>query len=459
MYLAFSFRDKLLINNSTIKYIVALSIIAISVIIASISVESLIKARKKSASVIDWSGKQRMHSQRIAFFSNSLLLANDSTKVEQKKQVIKKLKVDMLLIHNGLIHGNDSLNLPKIQSDEVYEMYFEEPLNLNEQVLNYLIEVDTFLYTQNPIARENAFATINISASNRLLVSLDQMVKQYVVEKNDIIKRMEITVLIALWIIILILILEYFFIFKPLMISIYQNKQKLMRQNNRLENLNQDLEQFIYAASHDLKTPIRGLHNLMQFLEADFSEDLKHRSKEYIDLIKNRVQRINVLIDGLMRFGAISQEKTTQTEYNLNKFIHRFIKNYNSEIVDIKIVSKLPTLVINPIWINEIFLNLIENAIRYNDKSICKIIIGHVESEHYYQFYIEDNGQGVHQKYHDKMFKLFQTLNNEEENPTAGIGLAIIKKIVSELDGKVWVKSAVNEHFTVFFSIPKEREV
>lgn len=448
----------MLTNNSILRYTIALGLIAISAIVAGISVQTLIMEQKKSASVINLSGMQRMHSQRIALFANTLVATEDSLEIERQKRVIEGLRNKMMIIHHALLNGNDSLNLPKIQSDEIFKMYFESPINLNEQVEDYLKEVDIFINATDSTTQANAFIIINKTASSQLLLSLNQMVNQYVRETNETIRRMEITVLIAVFAIISLLILEYIFIFRPLMTSNQRNKQKLTRQNNRLENLNQDLEQFIYAASHDLKTPIRGLHNLMQFMEADFSEELKESSKEYISLIKNRVQRINVLIDGLMRFGAISRERSTQTEYDLNKFLRRFIKNHSTETIHIKIVSKLPTLSTNPIWINEIFSNLIENAIKHNDKPICEITIGHTEEKHYYKFFIKDNGTGVDKKYHDKMFKLFQTLNIEEENPTAGIGLAIVKKIVIELGGKVWIDSDVNEHFTVFFTIPKKQE-
>ena len=93
-----------------------------------------------------------------------------------------------------------------------------------------------------------------------------------------------------------------------------------------------------------MKTPIRGLHNLIQFLEADLSDDLTAQSEEYITLIKSRVQRIYVLIDGLMRYGAISRERSTQTEYNLQTFIERQAKNFNNENITISIPNPLPKI-------------------------------------------------------------------------------------------------------------------
>jgi light-regulated signal transduction histidine kinase (bacteriophytochrome) len=104
---------------------------------------------------------------------------------------------------------------------------------------------------------------------------------------------------------------------------------------------------------------------------------------------------------------------------------------------------------------NEIFINLIENAIRYNKRAICEITIGHTETRQFHQFFVRDNGVGIDKKYHDKIFKLFQTLEVDDEDPTAGIGLAIVQKIVNELGGKVWVESAEDEYFKICFTILK----
>lgn len=222
--------------------------------------------------------------------------------------------------------------------------------------------------------------------------------------------------------------------------------------------MNHDLEQFIYVASHDLKTPIRGLNTLIQFMEQDFSEELSEKSKEYMNLIKKRVNLSYALIDGLMRYGAISRERHIQTNYDLDIFIQRLVEEtkekYNQ--VDISAESTFPTIRTNPIWINEIFTNLIENSIKHSNKAVCTIILNYQESHNSHTFSIKDNGKGVDKKYHDKIFRLFQTLANKEEQPTAGIGLAIVKKIVMELGGQIWIESEENEYFMVFFTIPKK---
>ena len=442
-------------KNATIKQFIALSLIAISAIIGGFSVQTLIKSQKSNALIINLSGMQRMHSQRIAFFANSLYLSNDSIEIERHKSVILELKDKMQHIHQTLLYGNDSINFTILESKSLMDIYFEPPINLNQQVDIFLKETDAFVNSNDTAVRRNAFHIINTYASGRLLISLDQAVSQFVKETNQRIHVMEIRGIIAVVFIIMLLILEFVFVFKPLITANIDKEKKLKKQNKRLEHLNQDLKQFIYATSHDLKTPVRGLHSLVEFFEADFSDTLRENSKDYLVLIKSRVKRINALIDGLMRFGVISSEPSVAVAFDLNPLLNRLIKNYQAENIVIDVTSDLPIIIVNPVLVEEIFKNLIENAIRYNDKPICEISVGHTENSQFYQFYVRDNGIGIDKKYHEKIFKLFQTLVVDKENPTAGIGLAIVKRIVNELGGKVWIDSVENEYFTLYFTILK----
>lgn len=442
-------------KNSTIKQFIALSLIAISAIIGGLSVQALIKTQESNAAIINLSGMQRMHSQRIAFFVNSLYLSEDSIEIERHKSVILELKIRMKDIHETLLHGNDTINFTIYESDSLRNIYLKPPINLNQQIDVFLNEVDVFVNSRDTAAKRNAFHIINTYASGRLLISLDQAVSQFVKETNQVIRAVKIRGVVAVISIIVLLILEFVFVFKPLILANIDKEKRLKKQNKRLEHLNQDLKQFIYVTSHDLKTPVRGLHSLLEFFEADFSDELQENTKDYLILIKSRVKRINALIDGLMRFGVISSEPSVEVPFELNPLINRLINSYQSENVMIEVVSNLPLLVVNPVLVEEVFKNLIENAIRYNNKSICEITIGHTENSQFYQFYVRDNGIGVDKKYHEKIFKLFQTLVVDKENPTAGIGLAIVKKIINELGGKVWIDSVEDEYFTVYFTILK----
>jgi len=441
--------------KSTIRYVIALGLIAFVAIGAYLSINSFIQKGKKSAAIINLSGRQRMYSQRIALYVN---ISNSDTPAvkDSYETIIQELVDSMKITHEFLIYENK--NSPMMQSDVINAIYHAAPHNLDKKVNNFLKEVGIFLNDTNSIAVENAVIVINNFASEPLLVSLDEAVLAYEEKSDTIVSKLENRVTLAVLLILILIILEALFIFYPLARLIQKHEKDLIRQNNRLTSLNHDLEQFIYAASHDLKTPIRGLSTLIQFLEQDFSEDLSTKSKEYLDLIKKRVGLTYTLIDGLMRYGAISRERHIQTNYDLNIFITRLIKETEAQYPHVKATANatFPNIKTSPIWINEIFSNLIENAIKYNDKEICTIEFGYENGADFHTLCIKDNGKGVSEKYHDRIFKLFQTLDNKEENPSAGIGLAIVKKIIVELGGAVWIESEKNKYFTIYFTIPKK---
>ncbi|NJN78274.1 MAG: hypothetical protein HC803_08045 [Saprospiraceae bacterium] len=291
-------------------------------------------------------------------------------------------------------------------------------------------EVYIFIEATDSITLNQSSFAINTASTESLLFSLDVVVSEYEHESDRIVKRLGNRVTLAVTLILGLIVLEAIFIFYPLARLIQKHEKDLIRQNKRLVSLNSDLEQFIYAASHDLKTPIRGLSTIIQFMEEDFSDELKEKSKEYLTLIKKRVGLSYALIDGLMRYAAISRERNILTNYDLDVFMERLIEETETKNAGIKITkhSTFPKIETNPIWINEIFSNLIENAIKHNDKTDCEIDVDYKECTNLHEFYIRDNGKGVNKKYYDKIFKLFQTLENKENTPTAGIGLAIVKK-------------------------------
>lgn len=443
--------------KSIIRYIVALSLIGFVAVAAYLSIRILIEEEKKSAAIINISGRQRMYSQRIALFVNKTQnpnqLQNNKTAYHA---IIQELRDSMTISHNLLVNGSKKTR--PLRNEKIDAIYYKTPHNLNQKIHIFLEEVDTFINTSDSISIAKSLIIINDFASEQLLDGLNEVTFEYQFESDKIVHKLENRVTLAVVLILVLIILEAIFIFYPLALLIQKNEKDLTAQNKRLISLNNDLEQFIYAASHDLKTPIRGLNTLIQFMQQDFSEELTEKTKEYLDLIKKRVNLSYVLIDGLMRYGAISRERHIQTNYDLDVFIKRLIEETKEKYQHLEIIiqSKFPRIKTNPIWINEIFSNLIENAIKHNDKEICRIELNLEESTNFYIFSIKDNGKGVDKKYHDKIFRLFQTLENKEKNPAAGIGLAIVKKIITELGGKIWLESEANQHFTVFFSIPKD---
>ena len=217
------------------------------------------------------------------------------------------------------------------------------------------------------------------------------------------------------------------------------------------------LEQFAYVTSHDLKSPLRAVSNLAQWIEEDLSDKLDDSSREQLALLRDRVRRMHDLIEGLLEYSRVG--KTNDSENNVDT------KELLEEIIDslspppgftIKIKGKMPSLYVDRIQLGQVFSNLISNSLKHHGGSKGKI---RIKSETYgddYQFSVCDDGQGIAPEYHDKVFMMFQVLNSSDLESSTGIGLALVKKIVEEHGGTIRVESAVGEGACFHFTWPRK---
>lgn len=223
---------------------------------------------------------------------------------------------------------------------------------------------------------------------------------------------------------------------------------------NELAHQNQELSDYAHMVSHDLKSPLRSIDTLTAWLKQDYSESLDQTGKENLKLIRNNVEKMDLLIKGILDYSTIDKNKTELYNVNLNVLV-KDILNIIEIPNHIKVLIKqpLPTVKGDKYRLQQLFQNLITNAINYNNKEKGYVEIGFEDQEPFWQFYIKDNGKGIEEKYFEKIFKTFQKLEN---NPSStGIGLSIVKKIVDVYGGKIWLKSAVNKGTTFFFTLKK----
>jgi two-component system sensor kinase FixL len=225
-----------------------------------------------------------------------------------------------------------------------------------------------------------------------------------------------------------------------------------------LSRSNMQLQDFVHIAAHDLKTPVRGIGTLADWLISDYGKKLDEHGKEQIRLLKNRVTRINKLIDGMLQFSKIVRAQDQEKPVNLNALLSHLIRESNVP-ANIEIaIDSLPEVFCEYEHIALVFQNLLSNAITFMDKSKGLIKIGCVEQGKFWKFYVSDNGPGIEQKYFEKIFGIFQTLPSKTEPETAGIGLAVAKKIVEIYGGKIWVKSQLGKGSTFCFTLPAQPE-
>ncbi len=242
-----------------------------------------------------------------------------------------------------------------------------------------------------------------------------------------------------------------------------QYRQTLLVQNKnqelvkKLKQSNNELKDFAHVVSHDLKSPLRSIDALLHWLKEDFDECFKNNAyagKVFLNL-DNKLEHMENLIDGILKYSSVGfMTNIRKNKVNLN----RTITNITNLIhvpshININIVKHLPTINGCNIRLHQLFLNLINNAIKYNNKPIGLIEIDFKDDITHWQFKVTDNGKGIPKKYQDKIFDMFQTLD-ENKNST-GIGLSIVRKIVSLYDGEIWVDSNVGTGSTFYFTLKK----
>ncbi len=246
-------------------------------------------------------------------------------------------------------------------------------------------------------------------------------------------------------------------------IDITQTKiaeNKLQEALDALKAVNIELEQFAYIASHDLQEPLRMVSSFLSQLEKKYSSVIDDKGKEYIHYAVDGAKRMRQIILDLLEFSRVGRTDETLKEVDLNSIINEIILLHSKQIEELKATVKFDTLpVINTFKspVRQVFQNLINNGLKYHRKGVQPIInIEAIEYEDAWQFSIKDNGLGIDEQYHEKIFVIFQRLHNRDEYSGTGIGLAITKKIIENLGGKIWLTSAPNEGSTFFFTIKKQ---
>ncbi|ARV59897.1 histidine kinase [Nostocales cyanobacterium HT-58-2] len=237
-----------------------------------------------------------------------------------------------------------------------------------------------------------------------------------------------------------------------------QSQEKMGRLFKQIESANKELNDFAYVVSHDLKAPLRGIASLSEWLLADYADKFDEQGREFVHLLINRVQRMQNLIDGILKYSKVGRIQEESRQVNLDKLITDVIDILNpGENIHIEIAHSLPVVYCEKTRIEQVFQNLLSNAIKFIDKSQGQIIIDCLDKKDYWQFSVADNGLGIEQQYFEKIFQIFQKLSSSKDSDSTGIGLALVKKIVELYDGKVWVESELGQGSTFFFTLKKQQ--
>ena len=222
-----------------------------------------------------------------------------------------------------------------------------------------------------------------------------------------------------------------------------------------LQKTNNELDQFAYVVSHDLKAPLRAINNLAEWIEEDLP-DVEPDVQRNLELMRGRVLRMENLINGILEYARIGRKKLPQTTFSTSQLVSEIIDSLSpAPNVQIKVSHDLPEVTSERILLQQVFSNLISNAIKYNDKPNPEVRISASPVPAGYEFRVSDNGPGIPEEYHQKVFGIFQTMEARDTRESTGIGLAIVKKIIDEKGGSIQILSKANEGSTFVFTWPE----
>ncbi len=220
----------------------------------------------------------------------------------------------------------------------------------------------------------------------------------------------------------------------------------------------QELDQFAYVASHDLKAPLRGIANLAQWLQDDLGDQLTGESREHMRLLQGRVRRMEALIDGILTYSRAGRRLAPPETVETGALVREVIELLAPPAeVTIELPERFPTFETERVPLQQVFMNLIGNAVKYSRaaRPDAVVRIAWHDDGDAFEFAVSDNGPGIAPEYHDRIWGIFQTLSARDKVEGTGIGLSVVKKIVEGRGGKVSLDSAPNKGATFRFAWPK----
>lgn len=335
-----------------------------------------------------------------------------------KRQIGKHLK-------NGLNHIDQFLE----SIDDSYSNYEDQIA-----ILQHSMKISSDeLYEANQKLRDEADSLKEINKNLEFILNsmnLDSNNNQTIIDLNtsDYIKEQTIEI-----------------------IKINKQREELLYS---LEKQNQSLNEYAHVVSHDLKSPLRSIYSLITWIKEENEANFNPTTEEYFTLIQKKVEKMNHLIQGILTYSKIDKVHIVNEEVDLNDLVQNILNMvFVPEHIKIKIANKLPTIKADGFRMQQLFQNLINNAINFNDKPNGLVEIACIEKEGHFVFSIKDNGVGISKKNHEKIFFIFESIAQDDKS--SGIGLSIVKRILDNSNEKIWLDSQENKGTTFFFTLRK----
>ncbi|HEX3135895.1 MAG TPA: ATP-binding protein [Planctomycetota bacterium] len=560
------------IGGMTKRYLFALGLVAVLSLTAYISLRETIATQETSAAIVNYSGKRRYTSQRAALFAQQLVLGTTAAERSRARHEMLTSIQTMEDVHHGLLHGNPALRLPGHPSPAIAAIYFSGERPVDQLIREYIARVRALAGRQDDeLAPDHPdLRWIVATAPGELLDALDNLVQMYQRESETEIARIQRLESIVLVATLSVLVMEAFFIFRPMVGRVREERRKLVRAEsytraildnsydailtidragqvrsanratttmfdvglsdliNRsfvalapghdlpsewseppqglrslkvtrsdgkaitidaaftmasvdhevvviatlresteqlqryardLERRNQELDQFAYVASHDLKAPLRAIVNLSQWIEEDAKDTLSPLVRDHLAMMRSRVRRLETLIDGIHRYATATRPDHAPEPIDTGTLVREISEEQNAGgRFIINVPERMPTVIADRTRLWQVFSNLIANAVKHHHQDHGRIDIGVREIGERYEFSVADDGPGIAPEFHERIFVIFQTLTPKDVKDSLGLGLALVKKIVREEGGTITLESSVGKGATFRFTWPKRPE-
>ncbi len=226
-----------------------------------------------------------------------------------------------------------------------------------------------------------------------------------------------------------------------------------------LERANLELQDFAYIVSHDLKAPLRGISSLAKWLHKDYADLLDEKGRRYLNQMLARTKRMHHFIEGILHYSRLGRVDITPEPLETDALVRRVITAISPpENITVSIAGTLPAVMYDKTLFYQLFQNLLDNAVKHLGKPEGNVIVSCSDRGKSWEFAVQDTGVGIEARHFERIFKIFQSLKPQHEAESTGIGLALVKKIVTRHGGTVWVESTVGEGSTFLFSIPKTQK-
>lgn len=230
----------------------------------------------------------------------------------------------------------------------------------------------------------------------------------------------------------------------------------LAQTTTNLKKRNEELDQFAYVVSHDLKAPLRAIANLSSWIEEDLHEVLTEETQHQMNLLRGRVHRMEALINGLLEYSRVGRIHTAVEMVNVGKLLMDIIDSLApAPSYQVEVETPMPIFKTQRLPLEQVFSNLISNAIKHNRKKAGYVKISAQEQGEFYEFSVADDGPGIAPEYHEKVFVIFSTLEARDKVENTGIGLSLVKKIVESQGGTIKLESQEGQGAIFRFSWPK----